>query len=104
MSDNRIRSKLSIGSCTSDPDGSFLQGIIDPLKTLQSQGSLGSGQCIVLIDGLDESEMHRTDHGSTIGSFVGKHLGQLPSWLKIVATVRSDFAAAVKCLPFHQIR
>ena len=104
MSDNRIRSRLSVSSCTSDPDGSFIHGILDPLKTLQGQGSLGSSQCIVLIDGLDESERHRTDHGETIGSFVGKHLQTLPSWLKIVCTIRSDFVGSLKCLPFHQIR
>ena len=59
MSDNRIRSRLAIPSCTSDPDGSFVQGILDPLKTLQGQGSLGSNQCIILVDGLEESEEHR---------------------------------------------
>ena len=104
MSDNRIRSRLSVSSCTSDPDGSFIQGIIDPLKTLQGQGSLGSSQCIILIDGLDESEFRRTDHGETIGTFIGKHLRLLPSWLKIVCTVRSDCIACTKSLPFHQIR
>lgn len=52
MSDSRIRSRLAIPMCTSDPDGSFIQGILEPLKTLQGQGSLGTSQCIILIDGL----------------------------------------------------
>ena len=52
MSDSRIRSRLAVPMCTSDPDGSFIQGILEPLKTLQGQGSLGTSQCIILIDGL----------------------------------------------------
>ncbi|XP_040580988.1 protein TANC2 isoform X3 [Lepeophtheirus salmonis] len=104
-----IRAKLSPGECLSDPDTSFVQGILEPLRYVHGemmamQGGAIKGQtCIILIDGLCDSEFQKTDYGDTIGSFLIKHLEALPPWLKIVCTVRSDMTGCTRGLPFHQI-
>ena len=69
------------------------------------QGSIEtSAQCVVVIDGLCNSDGHRPDHGDTIGTFLARHLESIPPWLKIVCTVRSEAAAlAAKGLPFHHV-
>ena len=73
------------------------------LRSLHGQEAIGSVQCVILIDGLCDSELHRPDLGDTIGSFIAKHLESFPNWLKVLCTVRSSMTSVVKCLPFHQI-
>lgn len=104
VSNHKIRSRLTMEECLANPDDSFIMGIIEPLRSLHGQESIGTVDCVILIDGLCDSELHRPDQGDTIGSFVSKHLETFPPWLKIVCTVRSSMTSvAVKCLPFHQI-
>lgn len=49
----------------------------------------GSG-VILLIDGLNEAEFHRPDYGDTLTSFLSQNIQKFPSWLKVVATVRTS--------------
>ena len=103
MCHDQVRSCLSMHECISNPDDSFRLGVLEPLKLVYDQGSVET-QCVVLIDGLCNSELRRPDHGDTVGSFLAKHLQSIPSWLKIVCTVRSSSVpVAAKGLPFHHI-
>ena len=104
MTNPKIRSVLSIQECNANPDESFRQGILDPLNQLNNSGSLNVDQSIILIDGICNSELHRPDHGDTIGSFIAKHLQHFPPWLKLIVTVRTDkMNIATRGLPFHHI-
>ena len=104
VSNHKIRSRLTMEECLANPDDSFVMGIIEPLRSLHGQESIGTVNCVILIDGLCDSELHRPDQGDTIGTFISKHLELFPSWLKVVCTVRSGMVSTVaKSLPFHQI-
>ena len=61
-------------------------------RSLHGQESIGSVNCVILIDSLCDSELHRPDQGDTIATFIAKHLELFPSWLKVVCTVRSSMA------------
>ena len=67
VSNHKIRSRLTMEECLANPDDSFVMGIIEPLRSLHGQESIGSVQCVILIDGLCDSELHRPDLGDTIG-------------------------------------
>ncbi|KAL6073650.1 hypothetical protein STEG23_023536, partial [Scotinomys teguina] len=58
---------------------------------------------IILIDGLNEAEFHKPDYGDTIVSFLSKMIGNFPSWLKLIVTVRTSLQEITKLLPFHRI-
>lgn len=103
VSNHKIRSRLTIEECLANPDDSFIMGIIEPLRSLHGQESIGRVNCVILVDGLCDSELHRPDQGDTIASFIAKHLEMFPPWLKVVCTVRSSMTSVVQCLPFHQI-
>lgn len=45
---------------------------------------------IILIDGLNEAEFHRPDYGDTLASFLSRNIQKFPSWLKVIATVRTS--------------
>lgn len=45
---------------------------------------------IILIDGLNEAEFHRPDYGDTLASFLSQNIQKFPSWLKVIATVRTS--------------
>ena len=84
----------SWSSCCQDPAGALLQ-LLAPLQL--AKGQLG----LVVVDGLDEAEHHRPDHGPTLASFLASNLHTFPPWLRIVATVRSGVDTVR--LPFHTI-
>jgi hypothetical protein len=52
VSNHKIRSRLTMEECLANPDDSFIMGIIEPLRSLHGQESIGSVQCVILIDGL----------------------------------------------------
>jgi hypothetical protein len=57
-----------------------------------------------VVDGLDDAEAHRPDHGNTIASFLSRHLSKFPDWLKVVCTVRTAQQDTVtRQLPFQRI-
>ena len=61
VSNHKIRSRLTIEECLVNPDDSFVMGIIEPLRSLHGQESIGSVNCVILIDSLCDSELHRPD-------------------------------------------
>ena len=102
--DHDLRTKLSMTSCIADPDTALTQAILQPLINLRKAGKISGDSCIILIDGLCDSELHRPDYGDTIITFIARHLHSFPSWLKLVCTVRAEKKYLVKDLPFKQIR
>lgn len=94
---------LTLRECTQNPGDALVRGILDPLVSLKSQGKLAMENCLILIDGINEAEFHKSDYGDTIASFLAKHLTRFPLWLKMLATVRTSFAELTKLLPVYRI-
>lgn len=103
LSEPHLLACLSLKECIADPDLAFMRGIIEPLMILRKNGSIDLQNSIILIDGLCEAEYHRPDHGYTITSFLARHVAETPSWLKIVATVRTEFFDLAKQLPYTRL-
>ncbi len=106
MTDYELRTKLTRGYCLARPDQALEEGILEPLRSVQGLDGVGASPCMVVVDGLCDSEPHRPDRGDSIGSFLSRHLDSFPAWIKFLVTIRSDARGqtAVKGLPFHQIR
>ena len=102
--DHDLRTLLSLPACLTDPDMALTQAVLLPLTDLHLAGKISADLCIILIDGLCETQFHCPDYGDTIFSFVEKHLIRFPAWLKIVATVRSNARDVTRGLPFHTVR
>ncbi|XP_032516332.2 protein TANC2 isoform X2 [Danaus plexippus] len=100
LSEPHLLSCLSLKECIADPDLAFMRGIIEPLIILRRNGSIDSSNSIILVDGLCEAEYHRPDHGYTVASFLIRHVPEMPAWLKVVATIRSQFLELTKQLPY----
>ncbi|XP_026743736.1 protein TANC2 isoform X3 [Trichoplusia ni] len=103
LSEAHLLACLSLKECIADPDLAFMRGIIEPLTILRRNGSIDSSNSIILVDGLCEAEYHRPDHGYTIASFLAKHIPEMPTWLKVVATVRTQFLELTKQLPYNRL-
>ncbi|XP_069358000.1 protein TANC2 isoform X3 [Maniola hyperantus] len=103
LSEPHLLSCLSLKECIADPDLAFMRGIIEPLIVLRRNGSIDSTNSIILVDGLCEAEYHRPDHGYTIASFLARHVPEMPSWLKVVATIRTQFLELTKQLPYTRL-
>ncbi|XP_063381580.1 protein TANC2 isoform X1 [Cydia fagiglandana] len=103
LSEPHLLACLSLKECIADPDLAFMRGIIEPLIILRRNGSIDRSNSIILIDGLCEAEYHRPDHGHTIASFLAKHVTEMPQWLKVVATVRTQFIELTKQLPYTRL-
>lgn len=78
-------------------------GILEPLTELKRLGKITTDMCLILIDSLNEAEFHKPDYGDTIASFLTKHIVWFPSWLKVVATVRTAFQDIAKLIPFQRL-
>ncbi|XP_028636436.1 protein TANC2 isoform X2 [Grammomys surdaster] len=98
-----LQSMLSLRSCVQDPMASFRRGVLEPLENLHKERKIPDEDFIILIDGLNEAEFHKPDYGDTIVSFLSKMIGNFPSWLKLIVTVRSSLQEITKLLPFHRI-
>lgn len=103
INEPHLQNVLSIKECIADPQKALKMGILEPLDLLKKQGKILSRHCIILIDGLCESEYHRPDYGETITSFLSTMTHCFPSWLKIIATVRSQMLDYTNTLPFAKI-
>ncbi|KPJ10116.1 Protein TANC2 [Papilio machaon] len=103
LSEPHLLACLSLKECIADPDLAFIRGIIEPLTILRRNGSIDSTNGIILVDGLCEAEYHRPDHGYTIATFLARHVAEMPTWLKIVATVRTQFIELTKQLPYTRL-
>ena len=100
-----LQQQLSLAGCVADPNAALTKGILEPLANLKAVGKLPHGlQCVVVVDGLCDAEIHRPDYGDTIAAFLSKHLLKFPPWLKLVVTVRTNLQEVTKLLPFQKIR
>lgn len=98
-----LQNILSVKECIADPERAMKMGILEPLANLRRVGKITAKNCIILIDGLCEAEYHRPDHGDTITSFLAKLTEHFPSWLRVVATVRTLMLDFTKGLTFTKI-
>lgn len=103
LNEQHLQSILSLKECIANPDGAFVQGILEPLTCLRRIGKIENINCVILVDGLCEAEYHRPDHGDTITSFLVKHTASFPSWLKVLATVRTELQEITKQLPYTRV-
>ena len=103
-STHQLHQILSYASCLADPSKAFIEGILEPLKLLRSQGKFPHQRSLLLVDGLCEAEYHRSDNGDTLSSFLKSHLDLFPNWLRVICTVRTNMLDIVKPFTFHRIR
>ncbi|XP_011864854.1 PREDICTED: protein TANC2 isoform X2 [Vollenhovia emeryi] len=103
LSEPHLQGSLSQRECTVDPDLALSRGIIEPLSTLKKANKLPTSNMVILIDAVCEAEYHRPDRGDTIASFLTRHAPNIPSWLKIVCTVRTPLLDCAKQLPYTRI-
>lgn len=103
LRDQRLQDVLSISSCQTDPHEALVKGILEPLSSLRQTGRIPNTSCIIVVDALNEAELHRPDYGDTITSFLARHILKFPAWLKLIVTVRTAFQEVTQQLPFHQI-
>ncbi|KAM4598748.1 protein TANC2 [Polymixia lowei] len=99
-----LQSMLSLRSCVQNPRSALRRGILEPLDCLYRERKLGEEEeFIILIDGLNEAEFHKPDYGDTVTSFLSAVVHTFPSWLKVIATVRTTHQDITHSLPFHHI-
>ncbi|KAL1426586.1 hypothetical protein MTO96_018174 [Rhipicephalus appendiculatus] len=103
LRDQRLQDVLSVSSCQTDPHEALVKGILEPLSSLRQTGRIPNTSCIIVVDALNEAELHRPDYGDTITSFLARHILKFPTWLKLIVTVRTAFQEVTQTLPFHQI-
>ncbi|XP_023215585.1 protein TANC2-like [Centruroides sculpturatus] len=87
LNEFRYHEILSMESCISDPKTAFIQGILEPIKLLISNGSIMPSNCILVIDALNESE---DEHIKKLKPFLLNIISILPSWIKIILTSRDS--------------
>nr|MBE5726895.1 rolling pebbles [Cucujiformia] len=103
LSEQHLQSALSLKECIANPDVALVRGILEPLTNLEKAGKIRNVNYLILIDGLCEAEYHRPDHGDTITTFLTKHTPNFPSWMKVLATIRTELQEISKHLPYTRI-
>ncbi|GIY02847.1 protein TANC2 [Caerostris extrusa] len=101
--DQRLQDLLSMPSCIADASMAFVQGILEPLSNLRSRNKIPNTTCLLIVDGLNEAEYHRPEYCHSIASFLLHHFEAIPSWLKVIVTIRTSYSEIVKKLPSHCI-
>uniref|UniRef100_A0AAG5CPM9 RING-type domain-containing protein n=1 Tax=Anopheles atroparvus TaxID=41427 RepID=A0AAG5CPM9_ANOAO len=103
LGEHALQHALSVKECIADPERAMVMGILEPLATLRRVGKIPPKNCVILVDALCEAEYHRPDHGDTIASFLQKMTEHFPSWLKVVATIRTQMLEFTKGLPYTKM-
>ncbi|KAB0802170.1 hypothetical protein PPYR_04356 [Photinus pyralis] len=103
LTEPHLQGVVSLKECIANPDLALNRGILEPLASLKRIGKIDGQNHVILIDALCDAEYHRPDHGDTITSFLIKHIPSFPSWLKVLATVRTQLQDITKQLPFTRI-
>ncbi|KAL9903589.1 protein TANC2 isoform X2 [Glossina fuscipes] len=103
LSEPHLKGILSVKECIADAERVMRMAILEPLTVLKRTGKILAKTCIILVDALCEAEYHRPDHGYTIATFLAKITKFFPSWLKVVATVRTQMLEFVKGLSYTKI-
>ncbi|XP_067644240.1 protein TANC2 isoform X3 [Eurosta solidaginis] len=103
LSEPHLQDILSVKECIADPERVMRMAILEPLIVLKRAGKISTKTCVILVDALCEAEYHRPDHGNTIATFLAKMTQYFPSWLKVVATVRTQMLEFVKGLSYTKM-
>lgn len=103
LNEPHLQGVVSLKECIANSDLAFNRGILEPLVGLRRLGKIENRNCVILVDALCEAEYHRPDTGDTIAAFLAKHAAAFPSWLKIIATVRTQLLEIVKRVPYSRI-
>ncbi|KAL1491596.1 hypothetical protein ABEB36_012169 [Hypothenemus hampei] len=103
LNEPTLQNILSLKECIANPDVAFTRGILEPLSSLRRVGKIENVNCTILVDALCDAEYHRPDHGDTITTFLVKHIPNFPTWLKVVATIRTHLQELTKQFPFTRI-
>nr|NVI77247.1 rolling pebbles [Cucujiformia] len=103
LSEQHLQAALSLKECIANPDVALTRGILEPLSSLKKTGKIDNINCVILIDALCEAEYHRPDQGDTLTTFLAKHIPSFPTWLKVIATVRTQLQEVTKQLPYTRI-
>lgn len=103
LGEPHLQNILSVRECVADPERAMKMGILEPLAILRRTGKIFAKNCIILVDALCEAEYHRPDHGDTIASFLAKMTEFFPTWLRVIATIRTQMTEHVKGLSFTKI-
>lgn len=98
-----LQNVLSVKECIADPERAMKMGILEPLSALRRLGKIASKNWVILVDALCEAEYHRPDHGDTIATFLAKMTEHFPSWLKVIATVRTQMLEFTKGLSYTKM-
>ncbi|XP_058987216.1 protein TANC2-like isoform X3 [Musca domestica] len=103
LNETHLQDILSVKECIADAERVMRMAILEPLTVLKRAGKIPAKTCIILVDALCEAEYHRPDHGHTIATFLAKMTQYFPSWLKVVATVRTQMLEFVKGLSYTKM-
>ncbi|KAK8745171.1 hypothetical protein OTU49_000493 [Cherax quadricarinatus] len=103
LAEPQTQGLLALPACVSDPSTALVKGILEPLHNLRRLGKVGADPLIIVVDGICEAEYHRPDHADTLASFLARHAVKLPSFIKLVVSVRTQLVDLTRLLPFHQI-
>ncbi|XP_058455784.1 protein TANC2 isoform X2 [Malaya genurostris] len=103
LGEQSLQNVLSVKECIADPERAMIMGILEPLSALRRVGKIAPKNCVILIDALCEAEYHRPDHGDTIASFLQKMTEHFPTWLKVIATIRTQMLEFTKGLAYTKM-
>lgn len=103
LNEPHLQNILSVKECIADAERVMRMAILEPLTILKRSGKIPTKTCVILVDALCEAEYHRPDHGHTIATFLAKMTQYFPSWLKVVATVRTQMLEYVKGLSYTKM-
>ncbi|XP_065360918.1 protein TANC2 isoform X2 [Calliphora vicina] len=103
LNEPHLQDILSVKECIADAERVMRMAILEPLTILKKSGKIPTKTCVILVDALCEAEYHRPDHGHTIATFLAKMTQYFPSWLKVVATVRTQMLEFVKGLSYTKM-
>ncbi|KAM7355053.1 zinc-RING finger and ankyrin repeat domain-containing protein rolling pebbles isoform 2-T2 [Cochliomyia hominivorax] len=103
LNEPHLQDILSVKECIADAERVMRMAILEPLTILKRSGKIPTKTCVILVDALCEAEYHRPDHGHTIATFLAKMTQYFPSWLKVVATVRTQMLEFVKGLSYTKM-
>uniref|UniRef100_A0A8C4QHT2 Uncharacterized protein n=1 Tax=Eptatretus burgeri TaxID=7764 RepID=A0A8C4QHT2_EPTBU len=103
LTEPHLQSSLALRACLQDPAAALRRGVLEPLSALRRDHKISDEDLLVLVDGLNEAEFHKPDKGDTIASFLTKALCKLPSWIKLLLTVRTKQQEVTSLMPFPVI-
>ncbi|XP_017100395.2 protein TANC2 isoform X6 [Drosophila bipectinata] len=103
LSEPHLQDILSVRECIADAERVMKLAILEPLAQLHRAGKIPAKVAVIVVDALCEAEYHRPDHGHTIASFLAQLTPHFPTWLKLVATVRTQMLELVKAPSYTQL-